>query len=507
MQELGGREAAAARLMEFYKPVSWEESELQIIQSLMGSSGKLAFLFGRPGTGKSSFVESLALRPHLGIHSIVHIQADLHAGAEGLNQILALLSEVGRDAKTKADLGRVVVVIDYLESLVGYPTDQVKSFFQLLNGILRNSSILILWPVVDASDLKAMLDMSRSVSGTMFVHKRDTIRFRGPAIEDFPAIAETTIQVMNNGALLGDFGITRGDLDEVLDDLRRLPADDRTLRRYLELTEERWLVTNNYIGELKQSIPKPTEVWFAFPYPGAEAVIRNFSRKGAHVEDAWVASHDAFFEYINDTQRAAYWDAKKLQLAIAGVLKTRIFFVPTHPTVAAIRAYSDNASVRSLIDATIQKDGLRQPAKAVSSFKTTPLFRQLLSEPPTVGKRKSGPAAGAEKAIEPVYDKLVKWISSGVGSDRPYNAAIAKCIEASFGSEARASGMMVHYEKDHPYIPNIRPDVMIDAPGRTICIEFHYTNQKQPNIIADYVLAKLKVYMEQLELMLARNSV
>lgn len=507
VQELGGREAANVRMMEFYKPLTREEGELQILQSLMGSSGKMAFLFGRPGAGKSSFVESLALRPHLGIHSIVHIQANLHSGEEGLREILRLFASIAGDAAKRSDLGRVVVVMDYLESLDGYTHEQVKAFFQTLNGILRNSSLLVLWPVVDATDLQAMLKISRSVSGTMFVHKRDTITLQGPPMEDFPSITETTLQVMNNGALLGDFGITRGDLEEVLSALKALPAEERTLRRYLELTEERWLVTSNYVNELRQNIPKPTEVWFVFPYPGAESVVRNFSRKGAQVEDAWLASHDAFFEYVSGTQRAAYWDAKKLQLAIAGALKTRIFFQPTHATVAAIRSFTTNAAVKSLVDSELNKPGFRQPRKAKSSFCTSPIYRQLLSEAPAVGKRKSGPASAAENAAEPVYDKLVKWISSGTGSDRPYNAAISLCLQSALAEENSTTSISVQCDAKHPYIPNIYPDILVETPERTICIEFHYTNQKQPNIIADYVLAKLKTYMEQVELMLARQSI
>jgi hypothetical protein len=235
--------------------------------------------------------------------------------------------------------------------------------------------------------------------------------------------------------------------------------------------------------------------------------VRNFSRKGAQVEDAWLASHDAFFEYVSGTQRAAYWDAKKLQLAIAGVLKTRIFFQPTHATVAAVRSFTDIDAVKHLVDIELNKPGLRQPQKAKQSFCTSPIYRQLLSEPPTVGKRKSGPASAAEKESEPVYDKLVKWISSGLGSDKPYNAAISRCLQSALRDDARGVGISVRSEADHPYIPNVRPDILVDTPEKTICIEFHYTNQKQPNIIADYVLAKLKVYMEQVELMLARQSI
>jgi len=505
--ELGGRENALVKLMEFYKPLTGEEKELQTLQGLMGSSGKMVFLFGQAGSGKSSFVESLSMRPHLGINSIVHIQAELHSGDEGLREILGLIKSVADDAKQKYDLGRVVVVLDYLESLSGYPQSKIKEFFQTLNGILRNSKLLLLWPVVDNSDLQSMLNISKSVSGTMFVHNRDTININGPLQQDFPSIAETTIQVMNEGKLLNDFGITRGDLEEVLDLLNHLPKNQRTIRRYLELVEERWIQQSNYIQEISHNIPKPTEICFIFPFPGSEDKIRNFSRKGVIAEDSWLASHDALFEYIPGTQRASFWDAKKLQLAIAGVFKSRILFQPGHTTVAAIRAFTDNTKVINLIDTLVSKNGYKQKSKATKSFLTTPIIRQLTSEPPLVGKRKSGPAAIAETESELVYDKLVKWISSGAGSDRPYNHAIAACIAACIEKNYKNSGISVSCEKDHPYIPNIRPDILVDTPSKVICIEFHYTNQKEPNVVADYVLTKLKVYMEQVETMLAKTKI
>jgi hypothetical protein len=283
--------------------------------------------------------------------------------------------------------------------------------------------------------------------------------------------------------------------------------NQRTIRRYLELVEERWIFQSNYIQEIQNNIPKPTEIYFIFPYPGAEEKTRNFSRKGTTAEDSWIASHDALFEYIPGTQRASFWDAKKLQLAIAGVFKSRILFLPCHATVAAIRAYSENENVIKIIDTTNNKIGYRQKSKAISSLFTTPLVRQLTLEPPPVGKRKSGPAFKAEEDSEGVYDKLVKWISSGSGSDRPYNHAIASCLRDCLTKHYPEMTITVECEKEHPYIPNIRPDILIDTPTKTICIEFHYTNQREPNIIADYVLIKLKTYMEQIEAMLAKTKI
>jgi hypothetical protein len=56
--------------------------------------------------------------------------------------------------------------------------------------------------------------------------------------------------------------------------------------------------------------------------------------------------------------------------------------------------------------------------------------------------------------------------------------------------------------KEHPWISHIIPDIFIELPHKQICIEFHYTNRNAPGVIADYVLDKLDVYMDQLETIL-----
>jgi hypothetical protein len=52
----------------------------------------------------------------------------------------------------------------------------------------------------------------------------------------------------------------------------------------------------------------------------------------------------------------------------------------------------------------------------------------------------------------------------------------------------------------HPWLTNIRPDILVDVSGtKYICIEMHYTTKTAPNVIAKYVLDKLNKYMKQIE--------
>ncbi|PZU99035.1 MAG: hypothetical protein DCF32_19095 [Leptolyngbya sp.] len=54
-------------------------------------------------------------------------------------------------------------------------------------------------------------------------------------------------------------------------------------------------------------------------------------------------------------------------------------------------------------------------------------------------------------------------------------------------------------EKEHPWIRGIYPDLQVDLGHKIICIEFNYTMQDEPYVIANYVLKKLDSYMAQIE--------
>lgn len=480
-----------AKMMEFVSPLTTTEEELVIISKSITTAGKLAFVLGNPGIGKSTFLHTLTWRTHLQIRTIHDIDANEFI-QDDLDLLFTEISRIGKIESAKNDAGISAIVINYLEYIDEFPEESIKSFFRKLNGLLRNTPVLILWPVVNDSDVQKMIGFSEHVSGTLYQRDRKIVRITGPKTEDYVDIAKRTIKVLNDGAELSDLGLTHDDLVSTFTEFMKLPSIEHNIRGYYERILSQWELNNNYIDTLRRDIPKPTEVWFIFPFKDAESVVNQFSRKGNRVEDAWTAVSDKFSDYIDaNKQRAGKWNPKRLNLALHGAIKTRVMYLPTNLVISTALTYTDNQPLKDLINKHNPSDHWKKQAATNKSLMLSPIYRQLIGEQYPSGKRKGGPVVEALNKAEPIYKDVVKWISGTGGSDTSLNKAIAKAL-----IECGIENVVV--EKEHPFIKSIYPDIQIDLGHKIVCLEFHYTNQDEPHVIADYCLKKLDIYMSQL---------
>lgn len=478
-------------LAQFVQPVTAAEQAIVDISSGMtGGGGRAVLLHGEPGSGKSTFIESLRWRPHLKLPRIVAVDC---SEFDPLNPIPELAKWLQAEGKRAAVDGvRTVVTIDYLESLDNIDEGSQKGFFQFLNGLLRKSPLLVVWPVTSRQDAAKMVAVAGSVSNTVFDPGMPILEFSGPDVSAYTAIAENSVAVFNGGHLLQEFMLTSADLDAVRDKLVADPNRRTTIRNYLLAVNEHWEDVSGHLDELRAKLPKPVEVWCVFCHPDAEAVASQFATKTEHVPTAWTAYHARLWEYVPNTQRVADWKSPaRLQYAVAGALRTRILFITPQALIAACRAYG-NVKIQSL--ALGGPASWSDKSTAQSMLKTTPVHRQLVGQPPNKGKTKGKPAADARAAAESPFSELNKWLA-GSGHDRNVHYAIADVLRAVLPND-----YTVVAEQAHPWIPNIIPDVRVDTPdGRQISLEFCYTNKRQPGAVPDYVLDKLATYMDQVE--------
>lgn len=478
------------KMMEFVKPIEEAEKSILQIRSEIKNSGRLVFLLAAPGVGKSTFIQSLSWRKHLGFRKLEEIDAEEYLGEEKLKKITQKIIEISKQAESEKDIGATLVAINYLESLADFPDAQVRGFFRDINGVLRKYPILIVWPVTEKIDVEDMLKKANAVSGTIFSRGREYIEFLGPSKESFPDIAKNTISVVN-GKDLEFFGLTHYDLEENLLELSRNTASKITIRNYYFSIMKSWKENSNHLNKLTSVMPKPNEIWFIFSYPEAESIVGLFTRKGARHEEAWSAVSDKLYEYVESSpQRKAIWTPQNLQLMLTGAVKTRIMYLPTNCAISLIKSFSQNNQLLATLENSPK--AWSEPYRALKQFKNSPMVRQLQGELSPAGKRKSGPAAKSLEKAKPDFDRVVDWIVGPGGNDTHINNAIAEGL--------KKLGYMCATGQEHPWIPGIRPDILVELEDKQICIEFHYTKNNAQSKIADYVLDKLFTYKKQLDL-------
>ena len=492
---LGGSESKNTILSRFILPIQEAEQQLSEITAEDYGEGKVIFILGKPGIGKSTFIHSLMWRPTIDIHTVSSINCSEENSENLLEAILENIKNTALSAQKSQDLGHTAIVLDYIENLEEQDHTKIRAFFRRLNGILRSAPLLILWPVTKTEDVNTMVGYASAVSSTVFVKNKEILNFNGPPITAYPSIAKNTISVLNDGLSISDFNLTDEDFEEVLQDLKAQGQDQISLRNYLTKVRSRWSDINGYLKKTRDQIPQQTEIWFVVSYPDAENIAGQFSRKSKDVYDAWIASHAKLSEYIHNNQKEAAWDAKRLQYALTGNFITRVLYLPTNTLASTVCAYGD------LKD--FPPPELEIPASwfkketAKKTLKNSPLARQILSEHVKMGKRRGGTASQALKDAAPIY-KVISDRATGksIYSDHPINKALKDALLDVLGADVKS----IDHEKLHPWLPSIRPDLQINTlDGKIICIEMHYTSRQDSYILADYILEKLDKYMRQLD--------
>jgi hypothetical protein len=481
-----------SKLTQIVQPVIEVEKEINVILTRVRKSGNVLFLLGKSGVGKSTFLDSLKWRSHIVKRNIINLNSTEIVPSDGLNGLFRKIKEISDVARVEADKGPTIIVIDYLESIADQQEIDISGFFRNLNGLIRISPILIIWPVTRKEDADFMIDLANRIATTLFYPGKEIINFSGPEEDMFIDIGKRTITVINDGKEPSEFGITNDTFCEVLNEFKALPHVQKTIRTFLHLVKCKWELQSDYLKQISAKIPRPIEVWFCFAYKNAESVVSQFSRKGQTVEETWTPIHDKFFEYIPNSQRSSVWNATRLQLALFGYIKTRIMFLPTNALIATLLAYSDNNEIQRLIKSHNPPKYWNGKRLAQNFLSSTPLVKQARGEKYQIGLRKGGPAAKALELAAPIFSSLNKGMTCKNISDVAINKPIAEALTDLLGFKVFA-------QTKHPWLKNICPDILLDLPDKTISVEFHYTDDDSPHKIADYVLKKLNTYMSQIE--------
>ncbi len=502
-----------SKMSEFVVPVLDAEQQIIIVvENILnsgGDSGKVVMLKGVPGSGKSTFIESLTWRKHVPIQYINKINASVLSSHTGLlENLFSEIQQISPSAHSTKQQGQVkTIVIDYLEDISFIDPKYVKAFFQRLNGFLRHNPILIIWPITEDLSAEAMLKNASAVSGTVFADN-PIIEFQGPPDESYPQLAKNTITTLHPGSTLEDFLLSEAELDTLRGKVKQQNPGRLTPRSYLREVKRQWEDNNRYLEDLLKRIPRETQIWFVVCHSEAENSVNSFSRKQSlYVDDIWDAYFGKLYEYVvnNKSNKEKWPESRRLQLAIRGAFKTKVLYIPTHALISSVLAFGKSYdSLQNVIEEienhSVLPAAWSTPANATRFLSNSALVKLLKREPLPPGNMRSGPAHKAiEKSIQP-FEILTRYISSPEGSDQFVNQSLAKCIIKALDLSDSDSDL-VAAEQAHPFLAGIRSDILIRTfPDKIICIEMHYTNNHSDSHLANYILAKLDKYMQILSL-------
>ena len=517
LEKANKNENLGSRLHELIVPVTEFEKEIIQVLADIKSSGYLLFLYGASGVGKSTFINSLKFQKYIPIKEIVSINAgELIDSSElknnprlKLNKLLEKIREAATRffSENNTNDDKLCITIDYLENLRDEDKNYVNAFFRDLNGLLRKYAILIIWPVTASEDLKDMQKFAESFSSTIFHRRIPILKFTGPPIEEYPNIAKKTITFFNDCKSYYEFQLHDTDFHELQSEYQKKPKEKHIIREYLMEVLDLWKEKTNYLSRIVETIPKPTEVWFVFSYPEAEGVVARFAKQTPDkIDEMWNADYKSIFAYISENnQRKADWKPQRLTLALSSpMLTTKIMYLPTNALVSCITAYAKVAGI-SIKKEDFLNDQLYKVPKywlekkyAKRTLERTPLYLQLSGSPTKAGKRKSGTVQKGLDNAKQAFQKINEDIWQKKISDQHFNKAICLALQDIYKNKT-AFEFEFSCEQKHPYLTNIRPDILVDTRQKYICLEFCYTTNKTPGNIAEYVLRKLNKYMKQLE--------
>lgn len=510
LEEIGEKKS---RLPDLIVRVTEFEEKIILVLKDMRNSGYLLFLYGVSGVGKSTFISSLKFQKYITIQEIVSIDASelIKEDDSGL-KLKELIKKVKQSAinffsENNKNNDKLCIVIDYLENLEDEQENHVRAFFRDLNGLLRKYSILIIWPVTVREDLQNMQNFAKNFSSAIFHSRIPYIEFTGPPLEQYPNIAKKTIEFFNSGKSCHEFQLNDHDFETLKNNYQQKPQEKHLIRDYLKNVRTLWEERTNYFKKIENSIPKPTEVWFIFPYPEAENTVKEFAKRiPENRNEMWNAQYNALYQYINENkQRTADWSSQPERLTLAlnsRILTTKIMYLPTNALISCIVAYADDAQI------PISREDFKDPDKydvpahwfgkkvANNTLKRTPLYLQLSGGQNPTGKRKSGTVQKALDSSRKAFEKINEDISaskSGKIGDQPFNKAICLALEQTLSE----FNLQFRCEEYHQHL-RIKPDITVETNNKIICLEFHYTLNTTPGHLANYILSKLDTYMKQL---------
>ena len=427
--------------------------------------GKLLFLLGRPGTGKTSLAESLPVYLSDVVAAVVTPPPDYELSLADLPRWLHLeLAKLRGVAKGK-------IVVANLDGREIPPSDEVSARAAMvnLNALLRRQpNVLALWPVNSEIFAEAMLDRLTEAGGQSAIASERILVAKGLGKERYFDVLQLILSTLS--LRLEDAAIS-------VEEAQELVSDAETIGGYLEAVHG--LVAARYdIGNIGVSLPR---LYITVTSSADTTPSCRLLRRGSK----FLVDPDRLLQ-VSRANIAEDWrvrggrDPRKSLAFISSLLEVRLTNLSASAVVNAC-AFGNDDELQRLVRTFYPK-----PFKvnAANAMRTMSLYRALTNADDVAPTKTT-----ISEQIQSAYDAIQKLTNR---KHRQINEAIVQVLRDQLGITMPC----LEFE----YTPFGKKDLRIDAwfqrGERPEALEFTHqrTSEAGEASIASYVLGKIQDY-------------
>lgn len=447
---------AVNQLSQIIAPVDAALEHIDSLHADMRASSRGAFLIirGDSGSGKSTFIHTIGLFRD-------DVETVTFAKDQDVGEALRSLSPTKKKLR--------VVVFEGREALTDVSKELLEKSIHAINSFVRTPAgelTIIAWPA-NRDDLAASLSaLSTEIGAEALVGLEDPVfRFQGPPKDQYIAIVNKTLALLNQGETLHDLGISDDRSKVLVEESTTIGVFLAKVRRDL-LNNQRQLTTLT-----KKEVCRVWIVVLAGNEP--EGDIDALTRGTMYSAD--------IDRMLSVTNANIVKDLKEFpeKLGLLGTyLDARVLHVPVLAALAAARTYAGD-NLRN----TMKSAGMLAAAAkdAKERLADTNLVASFKNEP--IGARKVGGKVGPNSVA--AFEKLTNIAST---NDVQLNKAIADCL--------KDLGVVTGYalEQDFGNGMTRRTDILATTSISSVRLEMMWRKKTGRAEIANYVLGKLYNY-------------
>lgn len=444
--------------MTFVQP----DEDLEAIKRFLASAessyqGKVLFLNGPSGTGKSTFVHSLEIFLADRVGEVVRLPPPHELAVTDIPAYLARLP-----VKSKF----TVVNFDGREAPY-FSEPEYQTFLGALNGLLRSRrDLLVVWPVTDADFSGKLIALLERVGGRSAFGLVPQHSLAGIAKSRFNVVLEKLLQVAN--WRLEDAAISDTEVTDLI-------ATSERIGVFLDRLQS--LITSRFdVGDMGVEFPT-----IVIAISSGEPRIREITRSIRRADSYYIEA-SRLLMYTKQSNVAEWWGnrATNLRSALPHVIalfNAQLVSISASTVVHSVLQHGD-AEIKSMVQG-VRAD--RGNAKRV--MESSELFKYLSGD--ALDNREYG-----SNVKDETFESFGRIQAASEKKHRAINEALLR-----LAGESGASLPSLALETS--LVPGLQTDAVYKQSGRpTVALEFHHkaATESTNNKLAIYVLEKLKEY-------------